>query len=51
MEKPVTSRSITTDYTATVAETALGPIEYAVVGRGAPVLVVHGSPGVSTPPS
>jgi pimeloyl-ACP methyl ester carboxylesterase len=34
-----------TDYTATVAETALGPVEYAVVGSGAPVLVVHGSPG------
>lgn len=34
-----------TDYTAAVAETALGPIEYAVVGTGAPVLVVHGSPG------
>ena len=34
-----------TDYTATVAETARGPIEYAVVGTGAPVLVLHGSPG------
>jgi pimeloyl-ACP methyl ester carboxylesterase len=34
-----------TDYTASVAETALGPIEYAVVGSGAPVLVVHGTPG------
>ena len=36
---------MTLDYTAKIAETALGPIEYAVVGTGAPVLVVHGSPG------
>ncbi|MEJ2868274.1 alpha/beta hydrolase [Actinomycetospora sp. OC33-EN08] len=28
-----------------IAETALGPVEYAVVGTGTPVLVVHGSPG------
>jgi pimeloyl-ACP methyl ester carboxylesterase len=28
-----------------LAETVLGPIEYAVVGTGVPVLVVHGSPG------
>jgi pimeloyl-ACP methyl ester carboxylesterase len=34
-----------TEYTAKIAETALGPIEYAVVGTGAPVLVVHGTPG------
>lgn len=34
-----------TAYEATVAETALGPIEFAVVGTGAPVLVVHGTPG------
>jgi pimeloyl-ACP methyl ester carboxylesterase len=26
-------------------ETALGPIEYAVVGTGMPVLVIHGTPG------
>ncbi|WP_181780307.1 alpha/beta fold hydrolase [Pseudonocardia pini] len=35
----------TSEYTATIAETALGPVEYAVVGTGAPVLVVHGTPG------
>jgi pimeloyl-ACP methyl ester carboxylesterase len=34
-----------TEYAATIAETALGPIEYAVIGTGAPVLVVHGTPG------
>ena len=28
-----------------IADTALGPVEYAVVGTGAPVLVLHGSPG------
>ena len=28
-----------------IAETAHGPIEYDVAGAGAPVLVVHGSPG------
>lgn len=28
-----------------VVETSNGPVEYAVLGRGAPVLVVHGSPG------
>jgi pimeloyl-ACP methyl ester carboxylesterase len=33
------------EYASTVAETALGPVEYAVVGTGAPVLVVHGTPG------
>jgi pimeloyl-ACP methyl ester carboxylesterase len=33
------------DHQATVAQTTLGPIEYAVVGTGAPVLVLHGSPG------
>lgn len=34
-----------TDYAPAVARTALGPVEYAVVGTGAPVLVVHGTPG------
>jgi pimeloyl-ACP methyl ester carboxylesterase len=34
-----------TEYDSTIAETALGPVEYAVVGTGAPVLVVHGTPG------
>jgi pimeloyl-ACP methyl ester carboxylesterase len=29
----------------TTRDTALGPVEYAVVGSGTPVLVVHGSPG------
>ncbi|GAY12941.1 alpha/beta fold hydrolase [Pseudonocardia sp. N23] len=33
------------EYTSSVAETALGPVEYAVVGTGVPVLVVHGTPG------
>jgi pimeloyl-ACP methyl ester carboxylesterase len=28
-----------------IAQTALGPIEYAVLGTGSPVLVIHGSPG------
>jgi len=28
-----------------IADTALGPVEYAVVGTGRPVVVVHGSPG------
>ncbi|MCE0761470.1 alpha/beta hydrolase [Pseudonocardia kujensis] len=28
-----------------IAATSLGPVEYAVVGTGAPVLVLHGSPG------
>ncbi len=28
-----------------IAETSSGPVEYAVVGTGAPVLVLHGSPG------
>lgn len=28
-----------------VADTPLGPVEYAVAGEGAPVLVVHGTPG------
>jgi pimeloyl-ACP methyl ester carboxylesterase len=32
-------------YTATIAETSLGPIEYAVIGSGIPVLVIHGTPG------
>ena len=33
------------DYTPTIIETALGPVEYAVVGTGVPTLVVHGTPG------
>ena len=33
------------EYVSEVAETALGPVEYAVVGVGTPVVVVHGSPG------
>jgi len=40
-----TQRSDGPEYVGEVAETALGPVEYAVVGRGTPVLVVHGSPG------
>jgi pimeloyl-ACP methyl ester carboxylesterase len=28
-----------------LAQTSLGPVEYAVVGEGTPVVVVHGSPG------
>lgn len=28
-----------------IADTALGPVEYAIVGDGAPVVVVHGTPG------
>jgi pimeloyl-ACP methyl ester carboxylesterase len=28
-----------------IAETTLGPVEHAVVGTGAPVVVLHGSPG------
>ncbi|MFR9801003.1 alpha/beta fold hydrolase [Pseudonocardia sp. RS010] len=35
----------TSEYTPRIAETALGPVEYAVVGTGAPVVVVHGTPG------
>ncbi|MEJ8855111.1 alpha/beta hydrolase [Variovorax robiniae] len=31
--------------TPSIADTPLGPIEYAVVGEGIPVLVIHGSPG------
>jgi pimeloyl-ACP methyl ester carboxylesterase len=30
---------------ATVVQTALGPIEYADIGHGPPVLLVHGDPG------
>jgi pimeloyl-ACP methyl ester carboxylesterase len=30
---------------ARVIRTALGPVDYAVLGRGAPVVVLHGSPG------
>lgn len=40
-----TQRSDGTEYVGEVAETALGPVEYAVVGHGTPVLVLHGSPG------
>ncbi|MDM0003044.1 alpha/beta hydrolase [Variovorax sp. J22P240] len=36
---------MTTKSTTAVAQTPLGPIEYAVVGDGIPVLVIHGSPG------
>ena len=36
---------MTTAPTAALARTPLGPIEYAVVGEGIPVLVIHGSPG------
>jgi len=34
-----------TSFTPEIAQTPLGPIEYAVVGQGVPVLVIHGSPG------
>src|SRR5262249_4361382 len=30
---------------STIAETAQGPIEYAEIGQGPAVLVVHGTPG------
>jgi pimeloyl-ACP methyl ester carboxylesterase len=33
------------NYVPRIIETALGPIEYAVVGTGVPVIVVHGTPG------
>lgn len=33
------------EYVPTIVETQLGPVEYAVLGTGAPVVVVHGSPG------
>lgn len=33
------------DQMTDIADTALGPVEYAAVGQGSPVLVVHGSPG------
>lgn len=33
------------EYVPTVVDTAAGPVEYAVVGSGAPVVVVHGTPG------
>ncbi|MDM0030153.1 alpha/beta fold hydrolase [Variovorax saccharolyticus] len=36
---------MTTAFTTSIAQTPLGPIEYAVVGEGIPVLVIHGSPG------
>ena len=32
-------------YGPQIAHTELGPVEYAVVGTGAPVVVIHGSPG------
>jgi len=32
-------------YHPTVVQTRLGPVEYAVLGTGAPVIVVHGTPG------
>lgn len=33
------------ELTPDLKETALGPVEHAVAGEGAPVLVVHGTPG------
>ncbi len=43
------SRSLMTspkhEYVPTVVETRHGPVEYAVLGTGAPVVVVHGTPG------
>lgn len=33
------------DFATSIAETAHGPVEYAVLGVGTPVVVVHGSPG------
>jgi pimeloyl-ACP methyl ester carboxylesterase len=33
------------EYHPTIVETRLGPVEYAVLGTGAPVVVVHGTPG------
>lgn len=33
------------DQASSVEDTALGPVEYATLGSGSPVLVVHGSPG------
>jgi pimeloyl-ACP methyl ester carboxylesterase len=36
---------VDTTLVRTVVETSMGPVEYAVVGTGAPVVVVHGSPG------
>ena len=35
----------TPEFEARVVNTATGPIEYATIGDGPPVLVVHGSPG------
>ena len=35
----------TPEFVSKTAETALGPVEYAVVGTGTPVVVLHGSPG------
>jgi pimeloyl-ACP methyl ester carboxylesterase len=41
-----TPTAVTEDgYVSEIAETALGPVEYATVGTGTPVLVLHGSPG------
>ncbi len=34
-----------TEPTIDVLDTPLGPVQYATLGEGAPVLVVHGSPG------
>lgn len=33
------------EYVSEIVETARGPVEYAEVGSGTPVLVVHGTPG------
>lgn len=39
------SSAVEHEYVTQTTETALGPVEYAVVGTGTPVVVVHGSPG------
>jgi pimeloyl-ACP methyl ester carboxylesterase len=33
------------EYVTRIVRTALGPVEYAVVGTGTPVVVLHGTPG------
>ncbi|MEJ8846126.1 alpha/beta hydrolase [Variovorax rhizosphaerae] len=40
-----TLHNVAIRFAPAVAQTPLGPIEYAVVGEGIPVLVIHGSPG------
>jgi pimeloyl-ACP methyl ester carboxylesterase len=44
-EPDMTDASPDHEYAGKTAGTALGPVEYAVVGHGTPVVVVHGSPG------